>query len=312
MATDVRTIHFSNVIKEKLFAGAEFIKTAVSHDAFVNNLTVEIPQAGALPDVEEDRSSFPLTVVSRSDTKQTYNLIEFSLGAIKVGNKEMKELSYDKVSSILKQHVDKLNDRIALRALYNWSGAGLVTASGQIIETTGAATAGIAPPSGTSNRLGMLLKDVALAAKKLDKDNVAREGRYLIVPPDMYWDFLTIEKASLLNLDYNKNLNNGDIANGVVAKVYGFNIVLRSYTAVYDNETTPVKKAVGATAAATDNWAAIGFNANEVCRALGGIEVFSNIADAEYQGNIYSALVRFNAQQMRTDGTGIVTIVQGQ
>lgn len=309
---DVRTIHFLNTIKEKLFAGAEFVKTAVSHDGFVNNKTVEIPQAGAIPAVQEDRSSLPATISQRTDDKQTYNLIEFTTDPILVKSKDKSELSYDVVSSILKQHMDKLNDRIALRALYNWAGAGLLSASGQIIETTGTDTANIAPPSGTGNRKGLTLLDVAEAAKKLDKDNVSDQNRYMVIPPDMYWNFVETYKAQLLNLDYNKNLTNGDIANGVVAKVYGFNMIKRSYTTVFDNETTPVKKAVGAAAAATDNWAAIGFQADEVCRALGSIDVFSELGKPDYYGDVYSALVRFNAEQMRTDGTGIVTVVQAQ
>lgn len=312
MATDVRTIHFLNTIKEKLFAGAEFVKTATSHDAFVNNLTVEIPQAGAIAAVEEDRSSLPATIAQRTDTKQTYDLIEFTTDPMLLTKKEVAELSYDKLSSILKQHMDKLNDRIALRALYNWAGAGLTTASGQIIETTGTGVAGIAPPSGTGSRLGLTLLDMANAAKKLDKDNVSDQNRYMIMPPDMYWNFVEVNKAQLLNLDYNKGLTNGDIANGVVSNVYGFKIIKRSYTTVFDNETAPVKKAVGAAAAATDNWGAIGFQADEVCRALGSIEVLSDMDNPAYYGSIYSAIVRFNAQQARTDGTGIVTLVQGQ
>ncbi|MCK5632596.1 hypothetical protein KAH94_02525 [bacterium] len=209
--------------------------------------------------------------------------------------------------------MNKLNDRMALRAQYNWGGAGLVTAAnGQIVETTGADTASIAPPTGTGNRKGMLLKDVAIAAKKLDNDEMPRENRYLVIPPDMYWDFVTIEKASLLNLDYNKNLSNGDISNGVVAKVYGFNIVLRSHTLRYTNATTPVKVAVGGVGDATYNWGAVGFQGDEVSRALGSIEVLSQIDAPEYYGSIYSAIVRFNAEQLRSDGKGVVSIVQGQ
>ena len=313
MATDVRTTAFTKIIKEKLFAGSEFVLKSVSHDAFVNDLTVEIPISGTLPDIVENRTSYPISVVSRTDTKQTYDLIEFSLGAIKVSEKEQKELSYDKAASILKQHVDELNDRIALRAAYNMGGAGLLsTGAGNIVLTTGTASASIAPPGsvGTLSPKGLMLVDMANAAKKLDKDNQPRTGRYCLMPSDIYWDFVEINKAQLLDLDFNKSLSNGDIADGIVAKVYGFNIMLRPHTLIYANAATPLIKAVGTAAAATDVWAAICWHENEVSRAIGSTEVYYDKRSATYQGDIYSATQRFNNSQMRTDGTGIVTIVQ--
>ena len=313
MATDVRTIAFTKIIKEKLFAGSEFVLKSLSHDAFVNDITVEIPISGTLPDIVENRTSYPIAVTTRTDTKQTYDLIEFSLGVIKVSEKEQKELSYDKSASIMKQHIDKLNDRIALRAAYNLGGAGLLsTGAGNIVLTTGTASASIAPPGsvGTLSPKGLMLVDMANAAKKLDKDNLPREGRYCLMPSDMYWDFVEINKAQLLDIDFNKNLSNGDISDGVVAKVYGFNIMLRPHTLLYANVATPTIKAVGAVAAATDVWAAICWHQNEVSRAKGTPKVYSEIGSPTYQGNLYSATQRFNNSQMRTDGTGIVTIVQ--
>lgn len=307
---DVRTTAFTRVIKDQLFAGNEFLLKATSHDAFVNDKTVEIPISGTLPDVVEDRTAYPIAVNERTDTKQSYDLIEFSLGVIKVGEKEKKELSYDKASSILRQHMLKLKDSIALRGLYNWGGAGLVSASGQIVLTTGTGTANIAPPGGTGNRNALTLADMAQAALKLDEDNVPMDGRYMTMPSRMYWNFVESNKTQLLNLDYNKSLSNGDIADGVVSKVYGFKIIPRSYTLVYADAATPTKKAVGAATATTDCWAAVAWQQDEVARALGSTKVYRNIDDATYQGDLYSATQRFNNTQMRLDGVGIVTIVQ--
>lgn len=298
----VVTTAFTKVIKDKLYANAEFVRTAFSHDAFVNDKTVEIPLSGTLPDVVEDRSSYPIAVTERTDSKQSYNLIEFSLGAIRLPEKDVKELSYDKAASIVSQHMKKLSNSMGLRALYNWA------QSSPSVETTGTAVANIAPPSGTGNRQPLELVDIANAASVLDGQDVSPDKRYLIVPYNVYWNFVTNNKAQLLNLDYNKGMTNGDIANGVVAKVYGFNIIVRSYTAVYNGSDT--LKAVGAAAAATDQWAIIGYQADEVCRALGSVKVYLNKDDAIYQGDLYSATVRFNAVQMRGDDTGIVTILQ--
>lgn len=310
MATDVRTTAFTRVIKEQLFAGNEFLLKSVSHDAFVNNLTVEIPISGTLPDIVEDRTSYPIAVQERTDTKQTYDLIEFSLGVVKLSEKEKKELSYDKASSILRQHMLSLKNRIALRGLYNWAGTGLVSASGQIILTTGTTTANIAPPGGTGNRNSLSLDDMSYAALKLDEDEMPMEGRYMAMPARVYRDFVNQNKAYLLNQDYNKNLSNGDISDGVVSKVMGFKIIPRSYTIAYADAATPTKKAVGAATATTDRYGIVGWQMDEVARALGSTKVYRDVDSATYQGDLYSATQRFNNTQMRTDGAGIVTIVQ--
>lgn len=300
---DVRTIAFTKVIKDQLFAGADFVKTAFSHDSFVKDDKVKIPQSGTLPSVEEDRSSFPISVVNRTDDEVEYDLIEFSLGALRVPEKDMMELSYDKVQSILQQHQRALTNAIALRALYRWA---QTTAA---IETTGTAVANIAPPSGTGNRKPLLLADVARAAAKLDEDNVSQMNRYLIMPSKVYWNFVETNKAQLINLDYNKSLTNGDISNGVVSKVYNFNIIPRSYTCVYAAGST--LKAVGAAAAATDEWGIVGYQADEVCRALGSVKVYIDKDNPVYQGDILSATARFGCAKMRGTGdVGIVSIKQ--
>jgi len=305
--TDVRTIGFLKVIQEELFAGNEFIMNSISHDNFVKDKTVEIPQSGAVPDIQEDRTVYPIPVVQRADTKKSYDLIEFSGGSVRISDADYNELSYDVKKSILQQMINQLNDRIGLRSIYNWGGAGLITATnGQIVETTGTATSNIAPPSGTSTRKSVAYEDLLLLAKKLDKDHCPRNNRYLLMPSDMYWDMLR-ENPELLNKDY---MNTSNLPMGVVQYVAGFNIMLRPYTAVYTNATTPIIKAVGATPATDDNWAAIAWQSDFVAKALGQIKVYADINSATYQGDVYSSLVRFNNTQLRTDGKGLVTLVQ--
>ena len=299
---DVRTIAFTRVIKDKLFAGNEFVRNSTSHDSEVNNDKVQIPGSGTISAIEEDRSSYPITVETRTDDRVEYDLIEFSTPLIRIPEKDRVELSYDKTASVLRQFTNKLADSVALRALYNWAEAA------PQVETTGTAAAGIAPPGGTGNRQPLELVDLANAAAILDGQNVSQMGRYLIVPSLVYWNFVNNNKAQLLNLDYNRTLTNEDIASGIVAKVYGWNIVPRSYTVVYDN--TDALKAVGAATAATDQWGMVGFQMDEVCRALGSIKIYSQLNAPEYQADLYSATIRFGSAKMRSDGVGVVTIRQ--
>lgn len=297
-------------IQDKLFAGNEFVNKATSHDAFVNYKTVHIPQAGTIPSVQKDRSSLPATISQRTDTDKNYNLSEFTTDPMLITNLEEIQTSYDKRQSVISHHVRKLGDRLGLEALYQWAGATLAGDGGQIILTAGDAVANIAPPGATGSRLQMQLKEVADAAALLDDQDAPQEDRYLVVPSKMYWDFVEDNKTQLLNLDYNKSLSNEDIATGIVSKVYGFNIITRSYTAVYADAATPTLKAVGAATATTDQWGAVGFQSSMVARAMGSTEMFEDLRNPTYYGDVYSILQMFAATKMRTDGKGIVTIVQ--
>ena len=110
-----------NDIQEKLFAGNEFITRSTDHSAFVSNKIVHLPQAGILPTVEKDRASYPATIAQRTDADRTYNLGEFTTDPIHITDIDELQTSYDKRNSVLGQHIDVLNDRIALETAYSWA-----------------------------------------------------------------------------------------------------------------------------------------------------------------------------------------------
>ena len=123
MANQVVTIAFMRYIQENLFRGAEFLKYALSHDAFVKDNSVEIPQAGTIPDVSMDQGNptLPLPVNTREDDKRSYNLNNFRVGAILVERSEELETSYPKASSVIKNSVDKLNQEVGDYGAFEWS-----------------------------------------------------------------------------------------------------------------------------------------------------------------------------------------------
>ncbi len=301
----VQTIGFVKSIQDLLFAGSEFVNFSVSHDEFINDKTVKIPQAGALPAIAEDNSVYPLTVAERTDDTKEYDLIEFSLGAIRLGESDKLTLSYNKRQSIIKGHMDALNDRIGLRALFNWAS----DTTARQVETTGTATSNIAPPSGTSTRKSLKIDDLQSGLKILSKDNVnVSDGKvYCIMPADMYWDFIR-EEASAIN-QLQRNATNVTLSPGVINSLFGINIIVRDATVVF--ATGKTKKALGAAAAATDKWGAIMWHSDYVSRAKGTVKAYINTDDALMQGDVLSATLRFNSVPMRTDLKGIVSIIQG-
>ena len=65
-----------------------------------------------------------------------------------------------------------------------------------------------------------------------------------------------------------------------------------------------------AAVAATDNAAAIFWQMNSVERALGEVKAFENTADATYFGDVLSFLVRAGGRIRRSDGKGVVALIQ--
>ncbi len=308
---DVRTTGYLRVIQDKLFEGYDFVKKSQDLSQFVSNKTVEIPNAGVLPDVIEDRSVFPIPVTQRTDDKQTFDLIEFSLGAVVKKERDKWELSYDVRASILKQHIDQLNDAIGKRAAYNWGVTDAVSA--KILRTTGTATANIAPTGATGNRKALLLADLVKAKALIHKDNfdvTVQDKMNILMPADVYYNFLIENKTELNALQ--RNGSNYVIPTGAVDVILGMNVYVKPTSLSYTNDSTPVKKAVGAASATTDNHGILVWHSDAACNALGAIKPFVETDSPVYQGDVYSAQVRFNAVAMRSAYAGFCTIVQAQ
>jgi hypothetical protein len=296
---DVRTTAFTRVIKEKLFGTGAYMLNSMNHSPFVDNKTVKIPQAGTVPAIVADRSSYPIAVTTRTDDEESYDIVEYSLGALRLTDKDKKELSYNKRASLLTHHMNKLNDRMALAWNYNIA----TDTAGRHIKTTGTGTANLAPPSGTGTRKMPTLSDIGRMSALFDEDNVPQADRYMLWPAKVYWAFISTV-TSVLSGDYIK----AGMAKGFVAQILGWNIITRGVTVVYDG--SDAKKAVGAAGATGDDFGIICWQKEAATHALGKIEVFYEANSPIYQGDILSALVRFGGIRSRSDeaGTGVIIV----
>lgn len=290
-------------IEEKLFAGAEFVRQSVDHSAFIENKIVHIPQAGTEPAIVKDRASYPATIAQRTDAEKTYNLNEYTTDPVHITDIDELQTSYAKRTSVLGQHIDILNDRIALETAVNWA---TNTAASQVV-TTGADVTSALAPSATGTRKAITKEDIVKAAALFDRQNVPTTGRFLLLPSDMYYQLFS--DAELLSGDY---MNRSSQEMGVIAELYGFQIMKRSAVAIFDESATVyTKKAVGAAGAATDSLGALAWQTNSVANALGDIKVFADEDKPEYYGSIFSALVMHGSTVTRNDEKGIVSFVQG-
>lgn len=292
-----KEIWMSSIV-EGLFADNSFASKAFNADEFVvQGKTVHIPNAGAASGVEKNRSTFPATVSTRQDMDLTFNLDEFTTNPIRIPHADTVELSYNKRESVISQDRAKLIETVNEALLHTW-----LPEVANSIDTSGASVAAHTP-SATGNRKLFTKDDVKRAMTKFNAQNVPQTERYILVDAEMYsqlLDSLTTQEAYAFHASV-------DVKNGVVGKLYGFDILMRSTVGVF---SATGKKAWGAVGATTDVAVALAWHKNSVCRALGEVNVFDNMSDPTYYGDIYSFLVRCGGRPMRNDVKGLLAIKQ--
>lgn len=302
-AAELLTRYFHTEIQPKLFPGSSFLQRAINDDAFVNYNSVELPHSGTIPAVAVDRSSLPATIAKRTDAPTQYLLEELTTDPTLLQDSESYVVNYDKRSSILDQHSKQINTKAADRALYKWV-AGVNAA--HTFKSTGA-TRAASGPSQTGNRNKLTKADIIKIRQQFFADDVVNENADLmgiaILTPAMYGDLL-----ELTDLTEAQKYGRATFPSGVVDRVLGFDIYVRSRVVVFDN--ADALKAEGAAAAATDQDAAVFYHPSFVRRAKGSIKTYVNADKAEYYGTIFSAMVRFGASVARNDNKGIAALME--
>lgn len=272
-------------IVENLFPANAFSQFAVNHDANVlEGAVVHIPRAGAAPSVTRNRSTFPAAVTTRTDTDLNYQLTEYSTDPVHLKNVERYELSYDKRMSILGEHISALREIVHDDLLHTWVGNGLP--AGNIVQTSGTLVGG---------KRDVVLADILKIKNAMDKANILEEGRYLLMPPDLYNQLFSV--ADLVNAEI---LGRHNLPGGQHTQVLGFTILRRSYTPILD--AALAVKVKGAAPVATDRQSCVAWSRYSVARALGEVNLFETVNDPLYYGDIYSAQVRAGGIRLRPSG----------
>jgi len=289
-------------IEGNLFKNNEFLLASTDAGQYVlQGKVVHIPQAGATPSVTRNRSSLPATVLQRTDMDITYTLDQYTTDPILIPEAETYELSYSKRESVLGEHESSLRESVAENILVDWS----PSVAGNIIRTTGTSIPSYVAGT-TGNRKKFGTQDLKNAQLILNRQNVPLEGRYALISADMFQQ-LTDDMSLTQYRDFSANY---DVKDGVLGRLFGFNIMMRSSVVTYTNDSTPVVNPYGTAAAVTDNDAALCWQMSSVERALGEVRFFERVGDPTYYGDVYSVSLRMGARIRRQDGKGIVAIVQ--
>jgi len=296
-------------IVASLFKKNPFINYAFNADQYVvGGKIVHIPTAGAAPTVVKNRSSLPATIAKRTDVDILYQIDEFTTDPILIPDADTVELSYDKRQSVTGEHFDALVAAAGDWMLYNWftglNAAADAQVTGTILRTTGGNVAAHMPSS-TGLRLKFLKEDLKRARTTMNKANIPNENRYAIFSSDLLDQLM--DDADLIKRDgaQGGELNLGE---GVIMRLYGFNIMERATTLTFTNAATPLIVAPGTAGAAAHNDAVLCWQSNAVEKALGDVKFFDDMGNPAYYGDIYSALLRVGGRARRA--AGVVAIVQ--
>lgn len=300
---------FRDYIIEKLRKVNPFLAFAIIETAFVlGGAVVHIPNAGASPTVVKNRSTFPATAVQRTDSFVTYALNVFTTTPTFVTWHEENEISYDKTDSVLNDHVQTLMEAVGDDILYAWvtgikaDGSADVIPAANIIKTTGAAVAATEDGQ-TGNRKAFTYADLAKAQALMNKMNVPKTDRYALLESYQYQQLID----SLSSNQMAAFQQTADIANGIVGRLAGFNILERSSVLAF-NGNTPI--APGTALGADSNLGALCWQKDSVALALGDIKPFQDDDNPQYYGDIFSAAVKAGGRCRRQDWAGVIAIVQ--
>jgi hypothetical protein len=289
------------VSKEQFSKDNVFLTTATNADEYVlGGKIVHIPNAGARPSVVKNRTIFPAAAVQRTDNDVSYPLDEFSSDPTHIRDAEKVELSYDKIASVLREHIATIREKSADQMAYNWA----ATSALNILRTTGAAIPAYLP-NGTGNRKKFTKEDLKRAFTLMNTSNVPKAERYALLSSYMLDQLM--DDPTLQSRDSSMEL---DMKNGVIMRLYGFNILERSTVLAYTQAVLPVPIDPFAALTATSNDAILCYERSSVESAIGDVSMFENLNDPQYYGDIYSIAIRVGGRKRAFDGTGVVAIVQ--
>lgn len=305
LAMAVQTELWVDYIINNLFKENQFLNFADDDGAYVlNGSVVHIPQAGAKPTVVKNRTVFPGVAVRRTDTDVTYPLDVFSTDPTHIPKADTMEISYDKQESVLGEHRLTIGESIADEILYKWVNG---LAATHILRTTGTATANSLAPGATGNRKALLKADLKRAQTLMNKNKVLKTDRFALLPTDLFSELM--DDSDLMKRDGAQG-GELDMKDGKIMRLYGFTIMERSETTIFDNAGTPAAKAPGAATAISDNQAVICWQKNAVTKTLGAVDFFEDTNNPLYYGDVYSAQVKAGGRRKRNDAHGVVVIVQ--
>jgi hypothetical protein len=304
--TQISRTVYSKELQKQLFPDNSFYKKSISETGLAADAaTFEIPNLSDINEAKEGEPTIlPLKVVQSTDSKKTGTMTELYCDPILIRNEEEFVMNYSKRQAKQIQQAATLNTKAADLAAYGW----LPTLSTNILESTGTARAtnvvGL-----TGNRKALTKADILKIYNKLLIMNVLSvPGElYGLLTPDGYSDLLAIAEF----IDYDKTGRSDKLAQGIVGRICGIEMMLRSKAghigALYTAANGKIKSV---TVAATNRPVNLFWHSGMVCHAEAHPISYINENDATYLGTVLNSSVRFGATMCREDEKGVVAMAE--
>jgi hypothetical protein len=266
----------------KFWDNNDYLADGKNLDPFVDNDKINLQEIGASPNVQKNRSVYPVPMSQRADVPIALPLDDYSSDSTVIRDVETVALNYDKRKSVVQDHKDSLYGKIADDGIYNIAPT-TNTAATPVIKTTGSV-------SSLTGLKTITDTDIAALALAWDKAKYPADGRVLLVHPDAFWDF--VNTNPVLKEQASKN-GSGGTATGVWVYYLGFIIKARVTTAYY-NKTSLNKLAYGAVPGAGDAQASIAYldKGRSFGRAMGTAEMYAKLKDPDQQGDVLNFRMR--------------------
>jgi hypothetical protein len=278
----------------KFRQSATFLNRIQARDELVNNNVIHMVDVGADPDVLINNTTYPISVVQRTDSDLAIALDKYDTKNTKVTRDELYAISYDKMSSILEQHRLVLDEKVADKAAHALAPNADSTGT-PVIETTGAS-------NGAANaRLRLTPNDIIIAKRKLDDLKIPKMNRILVLCNQHIEDLLMVDEKFR---EQYKNIQAGTIFN-----MYGFEIHEYVACPVYRvSGGILTKKSFGAASATTDQEASFFFYAPRAFKATGTVEMFYKDAfqNPEYRESVVGFRIYSICLPKKSEGFGAI------
>jgi hypothetical protein len=307
---------WSSYIVEKLRRTNPHINLCTDESQYVKGgAVVYIPQAGAKPNTVKNRGFGAATAIQRGDSAIMYQLDVFTTDPTAITYAEASEISYEKTDSVLADHTDTLAEAAGDELTFSWvrglkpAAGGAITVEyipvGRQIKTTGTATAVNSEDGQTGTRKAFHYSQLDSGQAKFNKDGVPKDNRYAMFESYMLKEFQNSLSANAMAAFQ----GTADVANGVVGKYAGFTILERSSVLAF-NAAGTAPRFPGEALAADDNLACILWHKGSVTKAFGDTEIFQDLKNPLYYGDIHSALLKLGGRCRREDWKGVAVVVQ--
>ncbi len=273
---------WTDKLMEGFYPKDDFLMASVDMTELVDYNTINLAEAGVDPAVLIDNTSYPINAATRSDVPLSITLKTLDTESTIVRNIEKKELSYNKMESVVRSHRNALRKGAIKLAAHYWAA-----------NADGTYTPVIAATGDLSNGYKKLkFEDILVIRAKLVALDIDITRVNIMLNPRHETDLL----------EQDMKLYKEIIASG---NIFNMRYFVNSQTPRF-NATTATRVAYGAAPAGTDTIASTLWVTDEVMKADGSVDVFAKYNDPDQKGDVINFQKRFIALPLRSKGLGAI------